>query len=366
MRWTSALARLVDDDRLRESEGGYKLQTPEQKSWERTRRGVGLTPGESIRLRRILLKQALSSLTVTHGRAFKVEVTVDGERVVTGDLALNITEANSTQQEILRSTSRESAHANTVNWVYELSSETWNALEELHRSRSMIERSDTPDKTAADVELIAEERERENRGEKAALISLTRDLKAGRVVFRGRVSEANGRDLRSIAQRLLLDRLEDVFPQLDRFTADLRRAHALDVLRSTDLSTLPDSLTEEGIGLVEATPDGYRFVVDHGPLRALLDEIRKRADYGQETTGGHLESHFAAPPYGAKVEAVQTLCAAGLRVGLLQIRHQGQRISDPDDARLDQVFRTLPRFRAARDGTAARLRHPTRNACRPG
>ena len=333
--------------RLRESEGGYKLQSPEQKSWERTRRGVGLSPGASTRLRRMLLKQALSGLTVSHGRAFKVEVTADGEKIVAGDLALHINEANSIARQATRDASRESANADTVHWMYELSQETWDALQELHRSRTMIERSDTPGKTAAEVELIAEERERERRNEQAALNALTHDLTSGQVAFRGVVNDANGTEVRSTAQRLLQERLEDIFPQLEQFTADLRREDVLQVLRSTDLAMLPESLTEDGIGLIEATTDGYRFTIEHGPLRSLLDEVHRRADYGQETTGGHLESHFAAPPYGAKVEVVQALCAAGLRSGLMQIRHQGQRISDPEDARLDQVFRTLPRFRAA-------------------
>lgn len=57
--------------------------------------------------------------------------------------------------------------------------------------------------------------------------------------------------------------------------------------------------------------------------------------------------HFAAPPFGAPVEVVQALCAAGLRVGVLQAIHQGQRIADPGDTRLDQVFRTIPGFRSA-------------------
>ena len=41
----AALARLVSDDRLRETDDGYKLQSPEQKDWEQTRRGFGLTHG---------------------------------------------------------------------------------------------------------------------------------------------------------------------------------------------------------------------------------------------------------------------------------------------------------------------------------
>ena len=89
----AALARLVTDDRLRETNDGYKLQSPEQKDWERDRRGIDLTPGASVRLRREMLKQDLRGLTVTRGRTFRVEVTVESEKVVPGELPLHIAEA---------------------------------------------------------------------------------------------------------------------------------------------------------------------------------------------------------------------------------------------------------------------------------
>ena len=343
----AALARLVQDDRLRETEGGYRLQSPEQKDWERTRRGIGLTQGPSVRLRRAMLKQALAGLTVSRGRAFKAEVTVDGERIHPGDLALHIDQADTLQREVRRGESRESANSNTVSWVYELEDDTWDALEELHRSRTMIDRNDVPNKTAADMELISEERERERRHEDVALRRLTRDLAAGQAVFRGRIEDVDGADLRPTAQRLLSERLDEIYPRLAEFNADLRRDDVMHVLRTADLAALPESLHADGIGLVAATPDGYQIVTDHGPLAALMDEIRARASYGHEATGGHLETHFARPPFGAPVEVVQALCAAGLRSGMLQVVHQGQRVSDAGDARADQAFGTLPRFRAA-------------------
>ena len=343
----AALSRLVTDDRLRETTDGYKLQSPEQKDWEQTRRGIGLTQGASVRLRRQLLRQALGGLTVTRGRAFKIDITVDGERVVTGDLPLHIEEAATARRNDLRAESRESANQKAVNWVYELESDTWDGLLELHRSISMIGRRDTPSKTTTDVGLLAEERARERRHEATTMQRLTRDLTSGQVIFRGRIEDIDGTDLRSTAQRILSDRLEEIYPQLSQFTANLRRDDVMHVLRTTDLAALPEGLREEGIGLVEVTPDGYVLVTDHGPLAALVNEVRTRASYGHEATGSYLETHFAKPPFGAQVEVVQALCAAALRAGMVETIHQGQRIANAGDQRLDQVFGTLPRFRAA-------------------
>ena len=344
---SDALVRLVGDDRLRDTDEGYKLQSPQQKDWEQTRRGIDLTQGTSVRLRRQLLRQTLSGLTVTKGRAFKVDVTVDGENIINGDLLLMIEESGPLHREALRVTSREMANENVVTWVYELQPDTWDALLELHRSKKMIERRDTPNRSATEIELLGEERIRSHRHEATALQRFTRDLAEGQVVFRGRIDDVEGADLRSTAQRLLADRLEEIYPQLELFTANLRREDVMHVLRTSDVSSLPESLRDDGIGLVKVTPEGYQFVTDHGPLAALVNEVRNRASYGQEATGSHLESHFARPPYGAQVEVVQALCAAALRAGVVEVVHQGQRIANAADLRLDQVFGTLPRFRAA-------------------
>jgi hypothetical protein len=343
---TAALARLVGDDRLRETDDGYKLQSPEQKDWEQARRAIDLTQGPSVRLRRLLLKQDFTGLSVARGRTFKVDVTVDGENVIAGDLPLHIEEADQARRDDLRAASRERANENRITWTYALSPDTWNALVELHRSRTMIDRRDTANKTPAEVELLGEERERERRNDATALQRLGRDLAAGQAIFRGRVDDVDGADPRSTAQRLIADRIEEVYPQLEQFTANLRRGDVLHLLRTPDLGTINESLRDDGIGLVRVSPTGYELVTDVGPLAALVAEIRTRASYGQEPTGGYLERHFADPPYGASVELVQVLCAAAVRAGLIEAIHQGQPIRNPSDARLDQVFTTLPRFRA--------------------
>jgi hypothetical protein len=343
----AALADLVSDDRVRETGDGYRLQSPEQKDWERERRGIDLTPGQAVRLRRELLRQALGGVSVTRGRAFAVALTVEGEKVSEGQLRLTIEEADADRRGELRATSREQAHADEVIWAFEAEPETWDALRELHRSRTIIGRRDTATKTAAEVELLGEERERARHGEKTALSVLSRNLATGQVIFRGQLEDFSGTDLRATAQKLLADRLDHIYPQLADFDANVRSADVLALLRADDLGGLPESLGDAGIRLLRLTPTGPEIATQEGPLAALAAEVRARSAYGQEATGTHLERHFAAPPYGARVEVVELLCAAGIRAGLLEAVHQGQRLANAGDRRLDQVFGTLPRFRAA-------------------
>ena len=91
----------------------------------------------------------------------------------------------------------------------------------------MIERRDTASKTATDIELLGEERERERRSEKIALNALSRDLASGQVIFRGRTEDIDAADLRAMTQRLAAGRIGEIYPELSEFNASIRRDDVL-------------------------------------------------------------------------------------------------------------------------------------------
>jgi hypothetical protein len=343
----AAVERLVRDDRLRQSDDGYRLQSPEQKDWEKTRRSIDPRPADAVRIRRAVLRERLAGLSVTAGRAFKVEVHVEGEKVLDGDIPLHIDEADAARRTDLRAASRDPNAAATIWWTFTESPDTYEAIVELFRSQQMIARRDVPTKTPADVELIGEERARLARCERQVAERLGRDLLAGQAIFRGQLDDVEGTDLRGAAQAIVASRLGEIYSQLGQFSVSLRGTDVLAVLQADDLRGLPTTLSEEGIGVTRVTPSGVELASDTGPLATLLNEVRGRANYGNEATGAHLERRFGAPPYGAPVEVVQALVAAGIRGGLINVVHQGSRISRADDPRLERVFRTLPAFRAA-------------------
>jgi hypothetical protein len=343
----TSLEQLVRDDRLRQSDDGYRLQSPEQKDWEKSRRGIDPRPADAVRLRRAALKERLAGLSVTAGRAFKVEVHVEGEKVVEGDIPLHIDEADAARRTDLRAASRDPNAAATIWWTFTESPDTYEAIVEVFRSQQMIARKDVATKSSSEVELIGEERARLARAERQVAERLGRDLLAGEVIFRGQIDDVEGTDVRVAAQAVVSERLSDIYSQLDHFSASLRGADVLAVLQADDLRGLPDVLGESGIGMTRVTPSGVELVIDTGPLATILGEVRERANYGNEATGAHLERKFGSPPYGAPVEVVQALIAGAIRGGHVNVVHQGARISRADDPRLERVFRTLPTFRAA-------------------
>jgi hypothetical protein len=343
----AALANQLADDRIRESSDGYRLQSPEQKDWEQTRRGIDLSPGGATRLRRELIRNTLSGLTVTDARTFRVRVDVDGETVSPGDITLSFEDHQESRHDEVRARSRQEDHKTRLTWAYQVSESTFETLLEVHRSREIIQRRDTATRTPAELELLGEERERLRRNEAKALLGLSADLTRGRIFFRGTVEEPGAADLRSAAQQAVSSQLSEIYPQIRQFTAPVRREDILSVLRTTDLRALPNYLGSEGIGLLRETPQGPQFNTETGPLAELVQEARKRTNYGQDANGAALERHFNQPPWGASVEVIQVLTAAALRSGLLEVIHQGQIIRNPTDQRLDTVLTALPRFRAA-------------------
>ena len=343
-----ALDQLVREEVVRQTEAGYRLQSPQEKDWERDRRAIEPRLGDLVRLRREMLKEALRGLSVTEARKFNVGVTVDGESVLDGDIQLVIEEGDERRIAEIRTLSREPASEATIWWVFAQTEETEDALTNAFRSAEMLRRKDTTSRTAEEVQLLGEERNRLARSEERARERLARDLLGGQIVFQGATEEVRGSELRSAVTQAIKARVRDIYPRLDRFAApDISRKDAAAILKADDLRGLPDYLGDEGIGLLRATPTGVEIVTDGDPLKTFVDEIAQRTGYGNEVTGGYLEKRFSAPPFGASVEVVQVLAAAAIRAGLVEVVSQGQRISKPDDARLDSVLGKLPSYRSA-------------------
>ena len=336
----------MDDDRLRIGADGYEIQSPEQKDWEKTRRGKEPRPADELRIRKALLRQALSGLSVTKGRSFKVELWIEGEKVSDGDVALHIEEADRGRREELRIRSREEGAKSQITWTYVGGDDTYEAIGEWYRSTEMIRAKDTPSKTPAEVELLGEERQRLARIERRLNERLARDLTDGKVIFRGLVDEAPPGSLTASAQAILGERIADIYDQLGSFAAQLSKSAILTLLRTDDLATVDEQLTENGIGLIRLTPDGYQVATDSGPLADAMNQVKSEMTFGHVVTGALLEKRLALPPRGAPIEVVQALVAAAMRSGLLEATYQGAKIGNPSDHRLERVFGRINEFRA--------------------
>ena len=341
-----ALGDLMTEETLRQGENGYRLQSPDEKDWEKKRRSRELKTGDFNRLLRIThLPEMLRGLVASAKREFRIRVTYDGDKLLDGDLILNILEGGDDQMKRATRRSRESAHQDQVFLVFERSERTWRFAEEVFRSAQMLREGEHSPVDRGSTELLHEERKRLERLTRKFEGVLESDMLHGALVFRGTHRSLDGKDLRPALSKALASHVSAIYPRLGEFAAPVRRSDAVSILRADDLSGLPSSLGPEGLGVITIDSGGYR-INDDGPVSELVKVVRDRAEYGSEPSGGYLESYFQRPPYGADLDVVRILTAAAVRAGLIRIGHAGAWLGTAD-IRVEGVFQSIPKFRSA-------------------
>jgi hypothetical protein len=342
-----ALGNLVVEEAVREGEDGYRLQSPQEKNWEKARRSREMKTGDFNRLLRDRhLKDLLRGLTASAAREFKVQVLYDDDKLIDGDITLRIYEGSGDQRERAVTRSREEAHKNDVFLVFTRGDTTWRDAEEVFRSTEAIKDAEARSLDASEIELLHEERKRLDRAVRRFERSLRDDLLAGVIVFRGNEERLVGQDVRIALANSMAGHVSEIYTRLSDFAAPVSRHDALSLLRSDDLAGLPDHLGSDGLAVLKLEADGYKIDED-GPVADFVSLVKERADYGHEATGKYLENRFHQDPYGAEVDVVLILGAAAVRAGLLSVTHGGVRLTARTDARLEQVFSALPKFRSA-------------------
>lgn len=342
-----AVETLRNDEVLRESEDGLRLQSPEEKDWEKRRRGIDLKTGQFRRLVRESLSDLLSGVTASAVREFRLGISFDDERISDGDISVRILEGGEDQLNRAVRLSRESAHESDIFIIFERSDKTWRLAEELHRSNEMIREAETRSRTGDENTLLHEERKRTERLKRDFDRSLSTDIASGKVVFHGNEETLTGNDARSAIATAATDRVGKIYTHLDDWAAPVKRSYALSILKEDDLSGLPDELGQSGLGVTKVTPGGYVIDTDSPAISALLKEVQRRKNYGQEVSGRYLEGHFGKAPYGGDIDVIMIVTAAAMRAGEIEMMSDGARLRSYTDARLESVFKNLPKFRAA-------------------
>ena len=345
-----ALGNLVDELRLREVDGCFAMQNPEQKTWAQTRQGLDMKPADAARLSKEIFRDELNALTVKSaknktGRTFKVQVQVENETLHAGDIILGF--HRTTDLHLLEIASHPDEAKNHIAWTYSRSEETWEALLEWHRSVEMISKFDNPNQTDAQQQLLTEERLHLDAGRDRAARLLAADLAAGQTIFQGLTDLAPSGQLRTAAENLVSESLPTIYPHLSTFAGVFSKADITKILRADTLDGLPTAVGPDGLGLFRLTKKGREFITDQGPIEAVVTFIAGQEQYGEQLSGGQLQSHFEAPPYGATLEALQAVLAGAMRAGLLEVFAQAVRITSAGDQRLAEVFGKANRFKAA-------------------
>ncbi|RME46936.1 MAG: hypothetical protein D6791_07045, partial [Chloroflexi bacterium] len=363
----AALRRLEEAHFARQAEGGWKLLTVAEKTWEAERREMKVTLSQEMeRLREALQRlwedPGLRSMDYRSRRRFSFQVGFQGHAVTRhGDLDLHLVladapEALSGEVEEHRRETRAPSHRNEIHWVFPFTPALDNALQELARSSQMVNKYDQLDAQSmlGDEQRTNLQNEKRHRQRWEAEVDrrLREALLQGVGVFQGQtraVSAFHAREWKDVVRGLVQWVVPVLYERLEEGSVSLPPRAPQQVLQAADLSRLPAVFYsgENALNLIVEGPDGYTLNTDAPVAAAILAYIRQEQDYGSSVTGRKLEEYFSAPPYGWSADLVRAVMALLLRSGQVEIVAQARRHNRPDDPAVRKVFEGVRDFRAA-------------------
>jgi len=350
-----ALLELEATHQVRRGDDGYRIPTPAEDDWERSRNAVNPKPGDAHRLVTEVVQgfwQPQPAYTLLETKTFKAGLTIHGREVTSGDLAFHFHFADEPAEfpalaEELRSRSQlERSH---VFWAAALDEAIDRQIVELFRSREILARRGREARGEGTPALIAEEGVRQRRH----LEELRRLLKAaclsGSVYFRG--TDRRPSDGTQEVGRGAIEILGKVLPEVfDRFQeaaakpTDVKKG--VEALFSAEnLQGLPSVFSN--LNLLRSENGRTVFNADSGPLRELLNRIEERANYGETASGRLLADEFAREPFGWDFEAVRLLVLSLLRAGKIDATSKAQTIEATTSIEARETFSNNNLFRQA-------------------
>lgn len=326
-----ALQKLEAAHKIRHGDDGYRIPTPAEDDWERTRMSLAPRQGDAQRIHADVINsfwQPQPSHVLHETRTFKAGLALHGRPLVDGDLLFNLYLADSGKEfdglaKELRARSQQ--EKSTVFWAVSLDDGIEHQTVEVYRSKEVLARKEREAKTQDELALIGEERGRLKRHE-GELRRLLRDAcLAGSAFFRGndRSPTESVKDVGKAAAEILATSLPQVFERFKEAAAkssDLKKG--LDALFTADnLQGLPPVFSS--IGLLRDEKGKVVFNVDAGPLSAILNKIEERANYGDTASGRLLADEFGKEPFGWDFEAVRLFVLSLMRAGKIEATSKG-------------------------------------------
>jgi hypothetical protein len=348
-----ALRALEAGHKVRLAEDGYRIPTPAEDDWERTRNGINPRPGDAHRLYTEALGsfwQPQPSHTLFDSKTFKAGLSIHGREAVGGDLVFhtNLAEDGADFQSLtaeLRARSQQ--ERKNVFWAVALNQAIDRETVQLFRSKEMIARKERETKTKDETLLIGEEKVRLRRHQDELRRLLKTSCLAGSVYFRGndRSPSDHATDVGKSAVEILGAVLPEVFERFKEAAArtpDVKRG--LDALFTADnLRGLPPVFG--ALGLLRDDQGRTVFVTESGPLAEILRRIEERADYGDTVSGRYLTEEFSGEPFGWDFEVVRLLVLSLLRAGKIEATSKGQTIDNATSIEARDLFSNNNVFR---------------------
>jgi hypothetical protein len=122
--------------------------------------------------------------------------------------------------------------------------------------------------------------------------------------------------------------LRHAYPKLEVGVRPLKGNEAEEILKSANLSALPQVFYGEPTGLNLVVKRGDKFVANPSAEVAteILNFIKHEHAYGNRVTGKDIDDHFQGIGYGWERDLLRMVLAVLLRAGAIEVTHQGRRL----------------------------------------
>ena len=349
-----ALDSLKGAQMVREADGGFRIPTPSEDDWERTR--INLASPRAGDINRIVgdviggFWQPPPAHKLQDVKLFRAGLNLNGRLLMDGDIRIHIALAE-TGGEFDEKTAewrkRSQNEPTAVFWTVPTDDAIDRETVEIHRSREMLSRKERGAQTPDESKLVGEEKDRLRRHEDSLKRLLRRACLAGTVHFRGNDRSPGGSadTVKKAAEGLLAQTLPDVF---DRFAeaAALVKKHDLDSLTTTE-NLLGLTPVFAQLSLLKDEGGKTVFRTDGGPLAEVLARIKNRTDYGETASGRFLETEFGKEPFGWDFDVVRLFTVCLVRADAVKAISKGQSIESALSVEAKNAFSRNTLFRQA-------------------
>lgn len=351
-----ALAELEKETLIRNADDGYRIPTPAEDDWDRTRNGFDVRRADENRLYTEVLKgfwAPVPAFNLGDAKQFKAGLLVNGKEEVAGDITFNVQIADDAAMAVTmaeEARKRSQTEPKSVFWVVTADDGIRREMREAFRSQQMIDKKGR-EAAGADITtaLVAEERVKHRRYMDELRRRLRTACLSGSIFSRGndRSPDATATDVGRTAAAVLggvLPLVYSRFSEASAKSADLRRG--VDALFiAENLNGLPAVFNQ--LALLRDEQGRPVFKTDVAPLSEVMSQIEAKANYGEQATGAFLEDEFAKPPFGWDFEAVRLLTLSLLRAGRIEASSKGLIIDSATSPSAKDCFSANNMFRAA-------------------
>lgn len=348
-----ALQKLVDAQKIRLSDGQYRIPTPAEDDWAILRAGFKPKPGDSNRIHTEVV-QALWEPKPSHNledaKNFKGGLVFNGRSVFDEDIAFHVTLAEAGDEydrAVAEARTRSQSETKNVFWVAAIDDAIERETREVYRSKEILSRKERGARTKDETALVAEEKH-DLRGYEGELRRRIKDALLGGVIFfRGndRSPDANIAGVSQAASRVLGQVLPQVFDRFGEGAAKVTSKDLDALMTSENLRGLPAVFTQ--LHLVKDEKGQPVFVTETGPLLEVMNRIENKTSYGETASGKFLADELEKEPFGWTLEVVRLFVVSLLRSGKVKATSKGTVIESALSVEARSTFSNNNLFRSA-------------------